>query len=76
MEKKAYLKPEMEVLVMGLSSMIANSNTSKVIDVSTNLSGSDKIGIGGASSSTKPGSLNARGNERADGLSDWNVKLW
>lgn len=75
MEKKAYLKPEMEVLVMGLSSMIANSNTSKVIDVSTNLSGSDKIGIGGKGTSDNGGKF-ARGNERADGLSDWNVKLW
>ena len=74
MEKKAYLKPETEVLVIGMSSILTNSTNSKVTDVTTNLSGNDKITI-----SKTPGTpdIKARGNERnADGLSDWNVKLW
>lgn len=77
MKKKAYLKPETEVLVIGMSSILNNSTTSTVQEVRTQGLGDSSLGLGGASSSTKPGSLNARGNERnADGLSDWNVKLW
>lgn len=72
MEKKAYLKPETEVLVIGMSSILTNSPDSKVIDVTTNL-GDNKLKMGGAGTSD----IKARGNERnADGLSDWNVKLW
>lgn len=73
MEKKAYLKPETEVLAIGLSSTIANTSPdSKVIDVTTNL-GDNKLKMGGAGTSD----IKARGNERnADGLNDWNIKLW
>lgn len=78
MEKKAYLKPEMEVLVMGLSSILTNSGDSKVTSIVAESTG---LGFGGSNKdkdgNIKVGASSARGNERnADGLSDWNIKLW
>lgn len=76
MEKKAYLKPETEVLVMELSSMLVGTNGITSLESPSTgllLGGSNKDKDG----NIKVGASSARGNERnSDGLSDWNIKLW